>query len=110
MHVASVSASLRQGITMESSTGVAVAADACLRGRWATLMAGQRNARAGIPCPEKEVTPTDRLSGAGTRPCGPVPAPSNVSLGAVEKGRYRRSKAQGQKSVRRQLMTSSHRG
>src|SRR5881296_2458200 len=87
MHVASVSASLRQGITMESSTGVAVAADACLRGRWATLMAGQRNARAGIPSPEKEVTPTDRLSGAGTRPCGPVPAPSNVSLGAVEKGK-----------------------
>src|SRR2546426_1140967 len=27
------------------------------------------------------MTPTDRLSGAGTWPCGPVPAPSNVSLG-----------------------------
>jgi len=43
---------------------------------------------------EKEVTPTDRLSGAGTRPCGLIPAPSHVSLGAVEKGKRCSSNAQ----------------
>jgi hypothetical protein len=46
-------------------------------------------------CPEKQVTPTDRLSGAGTRPCDLIPAPSYVSLGAVEKGKGSRANAQG---------------
>ncbi len=60
---------------------------------------------AGVSPPRKEVTPTDRLSGAGTRPCGPVPAPSHVSLGAVEKCKGHRSGLQGRKSVRRQPMS-----
>src|SRR5436309_3272716 len=87
MHAARVSTSLRHGITIDSSIAVEAVSGASWRGRCATLMVVQRNAGAELPRPEKEVTPTDRLSGAGTWPCGPVPAPSNVSLGAVEKGK-----------------------
>src|SRR5438270_7752581 len=87
MQAARVSTSLRHGITIESSIAVEAVSGASWRGRCATLMVVQRNAGAELLRPEKEVTPTDRLSGAGTWPCGPVPAPSNVSLGAVAKGK-----------------------
>src|SRR5712692_517716 len=83
MQVASVSTSLRHGITIESSIAVCDSCSVCLRGRCATVTVWCSVTRGPeVLAPGKEVTPTDRLSGAGTWPCGPVPAPSNVSLGA----------------------------
>src|SRR3982074_81536 len=66
MQAASVSASSRHGITIETATGRDEGPDCCLGDRCATLIAHQPNAEATRRLRGKEMTPTDRLSRTAT--------------------------------------------